>query len=192
MTLLTGGISTSAVGIAKVLDNYFAWPGRSPQDVDDPELMRAVVNETLRVDPIVEFLPRRAVADMTLRSGREIKAGTEIVVNLWQANRDASVFGPDADEFRPDRFRELPSKQPHYGMAFGAGAHLCIGKPLVTLGGADAPDYDVPRILPKVLTALLRAGVEPADDEEPAQAETYRRMLRTYPIVFRDLARRTS
>lgn len=191
MTMLTGGISTSAVGIAKTLDNYFRWPGRSAHDIDDPELMRAVVNETLRVDPVVEFLPRRAAADMTLRSGREIKAGTEIVVNLWQANRDQAVFGPDADEFRPDRFRGLPSNQPHHAMAFGAGAHLCIGKPLVTVGGSDARDDDIPRILPKVLTALLRAGVEPAPAETPSQEDTYRRMLRTYPIVFRDVAART-
>ena len=153
--------------------------------------MRAVVNETLRVDPIVEFLPRRAVAEMTLRSGRTIAAGAEIVVNLWQANRDRSVFGDDADEFRPERFRELSSKHAPFGMAFGAGAHLCIGKPLVTLGGADAPDYDVPRILPKVLAALLRAGVRRCDDEQPAEEETYRKMLRTYPVVFPELAERS-
>lgn len=187
LTLLAGGISTSAGGVAKVLDNYFRWPGRSPQDADDPELIRAVVNETLRLDPVVEFLPRRAVREMTLHSGRQIKAGTEIVANLYLANRDPAVFGPDAAEFRPDRFRELPSSHPHYGMAFGAGAHLCIGKPLVTLGGADSPDYDIQRILPKILTALLVAGVQPAAGEQPSEESTYRRMLRTYPVVFPEL-----
>ena len=184
LTMLAGGLQTTAVSVAQSLDAYLNWPDRSPDDVDDPDLMRAVVNETLRVNTVVEYLPRRTTQDVTLKSGRTIPAGTEVIVNLFLANRDPAVFGPDAEVFRPNRYVELPPHYPQYGLAFGAGPHLCIGRPLVTQGGTDPRETCIPRIVPKILTELLRRGVQLAPDQEPSAEATYRRMLKTYPVVF--------
>ncbi|MEB3031813.1 cytochrome P450 [[Mycobacterium] nativiensis] len=182
MILLTGGLHTTAVATAQVLDAYYGWRERSENDVDDIELMHAVVNETLRVFPIVEFVPRCAKEDTILNSGKEIAAGTHLVVNIFLANRDPAAFGADADTYRPGRYRELTTSVQHYGLAFGAGPHLCIGKPLVALGRADAQEMSVPRIIVKVVSWLLRAGIHPAPQQEPDQEQTYRRMLASYPV----------
>lgn len=182
ITLLTGGLHTTAVGTAQILDTYYNWAGRSDADHEDEELLRAIVNEVLRVYPVVEFLPRTCVEDTTLKSGREITAGTEIVVNLYLANHDPAVFGADADAFRPERYKELAPDVQHYGLAFGAGPHLCIGRPLVVLARSDSFETSIPRTLPKILKRLLAAGIRPASDEDPTLEDTFRRMLRTYPV----------
>lgn len=182
ITLLTGGLHTTAVGTAQILDTYYNWDGRSEDDHEDEELLRAIVNEVLRVYPVVEFLPRKCVEDMTLKSGREIKAGTDLVVNLYLANHDRTVFGEDADEFRPGRYRELAPDVQHYGLAFGAGPHLCIGRPLVVLARSDSFETSIPRTLPKILKRLLAAGIRPAADEDATLEDTFRRMLRSYPV----------
>jgi cytochrome P450 len=44
------------------------------------------------------------------------------------ANRDEQVFGDDADRFRVDR-------DPNPQLAFGFGAHFCIGAALARLEG---------------------------------------------------------
>ena len=54
-----------------------------------------------------------------------------MVVLLSQLHRDPSVFGPDADLFRPERmygenFTKLP---PNSWKPFGSGARACIGRP---------------------------------------------------------------
>jgi cytochrome P450 len=192
LTMLAGGLQTTAAATAGALDAYFDWPDRSPEDVLDPELIRGVVNETLRLFPVVEFLPRIASEDVTLRSGRFIPSGMQIVVNLFLANRDPEVFGADAEVFRPDRYKRLSPHYPQYGFAFGAGTHLCIGRPLATQGGTDPRETAIPRIIPKLLAELLRRGVEPAPGDAPTAEATYRRILRTYPVVFPQLARALS
>jgi cytochrome P450 len=53
-------------------------------------------------------------------------------VNSWVAHRDTTVYGADADEYRPERWLESDADRikamEHNFMPFGYGARTCIGK----------------------------------------------------------------
>lgn len=85
-----------------------------------------MAGEALRLNPPLQNLPRRAVEDVTLRSGRTLSEGELIVVDVPAANLDVRVFGVDAPTFNPER--DLDSKTRPYGLAFGLGAHMCSGR----------------------------------------------------------------
>lgn len=89
---------------------------------DDPSLIPDFVEETLRFDGSVKGEGRLCVKT-TMVGGVEIKAGTPILVALMGANRDDRRFD-DPNVFRLGR----PKAKEH--LAFGRGAHTCIGAPL--------------------------------------------------------------
>ncbi|OYU71188.1 MAG: cytochrome P450 [Alphaproteobacteria bacterium PA2] len=90
----------------------------------DPGLINSAVEEILRYEPPVDMTSRVASRDMEV-SGCPIKATQVMTVSLRGANRDPEAF-PD-----PDRFDISRKRASH--MAFGGGAHICIGAPLARL-----------------------------------------------------------
>jgi unspecific monooxygenase len=84
---------------------------------EDPELLPAFVEETLRLRPPEHLFPRVAVRDTSL-AGVPIPAGANVRVSLRAANRDPKHF-PEPDRLRLDR--------PPRHLAFGAGPHRCPG-----------------------------------------------------------------
>jgi cholest-4-en-3-one 26-monooxygenase len=83
-----------------------------------PELVDTAVEEILRwVSPVIQFA-RTATADVELR-GQHIRAGDTVGVFYPSANRDDDVF---ADPYSFD-----VTRTPNYHMAFGHGAHFCLG-----------------------------------------------------------------
>jgi cytochrome P450 len=88
----------------------------------DPTLIPEFVEEVLRFDGSVKGEGRLCVQTTTI-GGVEIKAGTPILIALMGANRDERRF-EDANAFKLDR----PRAKEH--LAFGRGAHTCIGAPL--------------------------------------------------------------
>jgi cytochrome P450 len=188
LPMLAGGLHTTASSIARCIDEYFAWREQNGERELDGDMIRALVNETLRLFPPVAYIVRKAVADLALRSGWTIPAGTEIALVIDEANRDADVFGADSDAFRPDRFRELPPHTPQYGLAFGAGPHLCIGRPLVTTAGSDTRETKLPRVMNRIVEALLAHGVDRPSLSAPTREPSYRDILKTYPVRLTGLA----
>lgn len=90
----------------------------------EPRLMPAAVEEMLRyVSPVVQF--RRTAARDLVLGGKTLRAGDRVILAHASANRDERVF---AD---PDRFDIARSPNPH--VAFGVGAHLCLGAALARL-----------------------------------------------------------
>ena len=87
----------------------------------DRSLIRAGIEETLRLNSPVVAMPRTCTADTEV-GGRMIHAGDRVLLNWASANRDPAVF-EDADSWRLDRARN-----PH--MVFGTGVHTCAGAPL--------------------------------------------------------------
>lgn len=88
----------------------------------------AVVEEGLRLEPPIVTWRRVAAQDSTL-DGVRVAARTPIVLWLAKAGRDPAVTG------QPDRFvpGQLGSRR---HLAFGAGAHRCIGAPLARMEAA--------------------------------------------------------
>ncbi|GAA2892383.1 cytochrome P450 [Nonomuraea rubra] len=91
-----------------------------------------VVEETLRAEPAIKYLPLRfAVTDLKLPDGQVIAAGEPILAAYGAANRHPDWHGPDADTFDVTR-----SMKDH--LAFGYGVHFCLGAPLARLEVAEA------------------------------------------------------
>lgn len=89
---------------------------------DDPKRIPDFIEECLRLDGAVKSGGRICQKSTTL-GGVEIKAGSMMLYSPMAANRDPRRFDqPDA--FRLDR----PKIREH--LAFGRGAHTCIGAPL--------------------------------------------------------------
>ncbi|MFI2645409.1 cytochrome P450 [Streptomyces sp. NPDC018610] len=91
----------------------------------DPGLSVRIVEELLRYEPPVQFVPQRTcITDIELR-GVTIPKGSRIWLVLAAGNRDPERF-KDPDRFDPDR-----EDIQHLG--FGSGIHSCFGAPLARL-----------------------------------------------------------
>ncbi|GKZ30915.1 hypothetical protein AbraIFM66950_010652 [Aspergillus brasiliensis] len=86
----------------------------------------SIVKESLRFYPPLKLLPARQTFKDFTYQGAVIPKGVLIYLNAQAANRDKTVYGPDADEFQPDRWlkteHDIP---PPYHFSFGAGSRMC-------------------------------------------------------------------
>jgi len=96
---------------------------------ENPELIRTAVEELLRYESPVQFFGRVAKEEIEICSVRVLQ-GETIVFMLGAANRDPRQFKD------PDRLNLKRLNNPH--LAFGAGAHFCIGSQLARLEGQIA------------------------------------------------------
>lgn len=108
------------LGMQRLAEN----PDKRQEIVDDPGLIPAAVEELLRLDPPVSFVPRVTTEDVDL-AGVDLAAGTRITACLAAANRDESEFtDPYAIDFHRANNRHI---------SFGTGAHRCLGSHLARL-----------------------------------------------------------
>lgn len=91
--------------------------------IDDPTLITNAVEEVLRFDGPVLNHRRVAKVDTSI-GGVAIPAGSRIMMCFAAADHDPTHFGSDAENFRVDR------SEAEFHLAFGKGAHLCLGAPL--------------------------------------------------------------
>jgi len=91
-----------------------------------PDGWDSVIEETLRWQaPVANLVLRYATEDIDL-DGVTILQGEAILISYAAAGRDPEHYGTDADVFDPTR----PDKD---HLAFGHGAHHCVGAPLARL-----------------------------------------------------------
>lgn len=119
MELIGAGVANTADGLANVLLVLLR----------DPELWRAVhadrsllgpaIEEGLRIEGPVQWLPRNTAEDVEL-SGVHIPAGSTVMLLYQAANRDPEVFA------HPERF-ELNRSGVAKHVAYGRGIHYCVG-----------------------------------------------------------------
>ncbi len=92
---------------------------------DPPAAAPAVVEETLRYDPPVQFTARVPHVEVEL-GGQTIAPDTTVLAMLGAAGRDPAVH-TDPDTFDPTR----TTAGEH--LAFSGGVHYCLGAPLARL-----------------------------------------------------------
>ena len=95
----------------------------------DPALIQGAVEEILRYEPPISFTARFSKGEGQV-NGCPYHGGDALAVNLLSANRDPARFDD------PHRFDIR--RKPNHHMAFGAGAHICIGAPLARIEGQTA------------------------------------------------------
>ncbi|HEY1926871.1 MAG TPA: cytochrome P450 [Caulobacteraceae bacterium] len=122
--LLIGGNLTTTDLIGNAVRLLLKNPTELAKLRADPALINAVVEEALRYEPPVDATGRIAPREMEF-SGCPVKQKESLSLFLRAANRDPQVFE------NPDAFDVTRAKKPH--VAFGGGAHICIGAPLARL-----------------------------------------------------------
>ncbi|KAL3098642.1 hypothetical protein niasHS_000429 [Heterodera schachtii] len=87
----------------------------------------AVVKETLRLLPIATNVMNRTCCQTTTLGDITVEKGTAVVCDILSLHHDKTVWGEDADEFRPERWLEAGGHQLPPFYAFGGGPRICIG-----------------------------------------------------------------
>lgn len=102
---------------------------RRPTAADLPRLVytRAVLYETMRLNPAVWTISRQAVADDRV-NGVPIRAGTVVMMPSYVVHRTAAHW-PNPEGFDPERFREGEPKHARKFtyFPFGGGPRRCLG-----------------------------------------------------------------
>jgi cytochrome P450 len=140
--LLAAGLDTTTGALTNALSHLGEHPELRAELLADTARIPPFIEEVLRYYSPTQGLARTATREVEMR-GQRIGAGDRILNSWAGANRDGAEF-PDPDSFIPDR-------SPNRHLAFGGGAHTCLGAPLARLQMAIAveqvlrrmPDYRV-------------------------------------------------
>jgi len=130
VTLLLAGHETTATAVAWAVERLVRHPEklrRLQAEIDageSEEYLSAVVNETLRVRPVVPIVVRLLQEDFQV-GGYDLPAGTRVAPSIYMTNRNPRVY-EDPKEFRPERFLG-ESPETFSWIPFGGGIRRCIG-----------------------------------------------------------------
>ncbi|KAF2306605.1 hypothetical protein GH714_019743 [Hevea brasiliensis] len=108
------------------------------QDLDKLRQLKSltmVIQETLRLYGPAVITSREAFADLRV-GDLTVPKGTIIWISVMALHRDPENWGPDADEFKPERFAggvAEACKYPQSYIPFGFGSRLCVGQTFAML-----------------------------------------------------------
>jgi cytochrome P450 len=118
------GHDTTSSSVAGAIWALAEDPAQLKRIQADPSLIPGLVDEAIRWTTPVKHFMRSATED-TVLAGQPIKKGEWLMLCYASGNRDESVF-EDPFVFRADR-------KPNKHLAFGYGAHLCLGQHLAKM-----------------------------------------------------------
>jgi len=157
MTFYIAGYETTGTSLAWALWLLASQPRVRDElhaEIDsgaDGILLRACIQEALRLCPAAVFVVRHAVADDEI-GGHPVSAGAPVLVSPYLIQRNPELW-PRPDEFDPRRFMdpELVAKRPRLAwIPFGIGQRVCIGKALAMLELEEALRRILRRFTPVV------------------------------------------
>lgn len=135
MLILMAGHGSTIDVLGSGMHALLKFPSEMQRLRADPGLMKTAVQEMFRYESPLPFFHRYCTEDVDI-CGIEFPRGTKFGVLYGSANRDPKQF-PDADKFDVGR-------SPNWHIAFGRGAHFCLGNHLARL------DMDI------IFTTLLK------------------------------------
>jgi cytochrome P450 len=137
MILFLGGVESTAGLTGTMLRLLAENPDQRALLRNDPSLIPAAVEETMRWATPLQLTARTTSREITLH-GTTIPQGGRVVLVTGAANRDERQF-PD-----PDRFDITRPRTRHLG--FGEGVHGCLGAPLARLEARIAAEEALPTL----------------------------------------------
>ena len=172
-----------------LLTEWLADHSADQSQLQDIEFLRLSAQEALRLYPASPALLRRATSEITLSTGRQLRDGEYVFIDLAAANRDRTIFGEDADDFNPHR--EPNDNTRLFGLSFGAGPHMCIGRPLASGGlyrHASGSEDTPSGVVPCLLHELWAAGISLDLQKTPRlRLHTLRHEFSEFPVIFNHL-----
>ncbi len=182
-TYLQGGTHTSSQTLINAVDLLLDSRDERPEYWErvkrDMAFAQRCMHETLRLRPTTPKAKRRA-EEATTVAGTPIPEGALVVLDLAAANRDPDLFGPDATEFNPNR--EMPSRNPLWGLSFGAGPHICPGRKVA--GGLQQSSHAEPAadhlygLVAKMIQAVVTRDPERHPSKQQAKDDRTTRFTR--------------
>ncbi|KDN37558.1 hypothetical protein RSAG8_10075, partial [Rhizoctonia solani AG-8 WAC10335] len=135
-------------------------------DLKEMKYLRAVLNETLRLFPAVPVNLRTAAKSTILKlNGKQyyVPAGTSMTWSTLMMHRRKDLWGPDADEFDPDRWlddrlKKYVTPNPFIFLPFNAGPRICIGQQFAY----NEASFFLCRLLQRVESIELAPEAHPA------------------------------
>lgn len=162
--IATAGHDTTSSTIAGGLHALIERPDQLARLRAEPGLLDSAAEEMIRwVTPVKGFM-RTATEDYQLR-GTTIRAGESLLLSYPSANRDEDVFD--------DPFTFDVGRTPNRHLAFGFGAHYCLGAALARL--------EIPALFRELIPRLK--SIELAGTPEGV-ATTFVGGLKHLPITY--------
>jgi cytochrome P450 len=129
VTLLVAGHETTATALAWAVERLVRHPSKlerlTAEVADDKEeYLTAVIQETLRLRPVITLVNRTLKAPMEF-AGYELPAGVKVAPCIYLVHRRPDVY-PEPDRFLPERFLERPPGT-YTWIPFGGGVRRCLG-----------------------------------------------------------------
>ncbi|KAG8730102.1 hypothetical protein FRC11_007420, partial [Ceratobasidium sp. 423] len=127
---------------AEVLDTFGTTSYPTFEALRGVKYLRAFINEVLRVFPPVPFNERTAAKSTVFKTeGKKfyVPAGAQIPISIFHMHKRKDLWGPDADEFDPERWlderlKKYVTPNPFIFLPFSAGPRIRVDQ--ITL----APD----------------------------------------------------
>lgn len=126
-----GDLGSIAAALGVVIHFLATHPDVQAELRADASGLAPAIDEMLRIDDPF-LVNRRLVTRDTDVAGFRLDAGTRVYLNWTSANRDEAVFDD------PDAYR--PAENAAHNLVYGAGVHVCPGRPLATLELVAATD----------------------------------------------------
>jgi hypothetical protein len=190
LTLLGAGHDTTAAALAWCFERVLRHPDVLARcrngDADDEQYLTAVVNETLRVRPVIDTAGRKLSAPLEL-GGYRLPGGTTVAASIIGIQRSPELY-PDPLRFWPERFLDAPA--PYTFIPFGGGTRRCIGASFATMEiktvlrtVLQQVDLRAPNLRDERPSRTRSVGIVPA---RGAQAIATRRPIGAEPSVTRN------
>ena len=132
MTLLLAGHETTASSLSWAFEQLTQKPQtlerltEELRDGDDEAYVDAVIQETMRLRPVLPIVIRLLKQPITVGQGRfRLPAGTRVAPAIMLVHLRDDIY-PDPFEFRPERFIETPPGT-YTWIPFGGGMRRCVG-----------------------------------------------------------------
>ncbi|KAK3639875.1 hypothetical protein LTR56_012255 [Elasticomyces elasticus] len=137
-------LSRNPTAWAKLQAEVAPFDGEQPtfEQLKDMKYLKAFLNETLRLYPVVPANSREAVEDTTLPLGGGpdgsapmfIPKGMVVAWSVYAMHRRKDYYGEDAEEFKPERWLDDPDTgkkglRPGWEyLPFNGGPRICLGQ----------------------------------------------------------------
>jgi cytochrome P450 len=177
LTLLVAGHETTANSLAWAAERLCRHPDKLERLTEEVRAgengyLQAVIQETLRLRPVISIVIRRLVEPMEI-GGRMLPAGVSIAPSIHLVHRRADIY-PEPLEFRPERFIEEEggraggrASNTYTWIPFGGGVRRCLG--------AAFAQFEMEVVLREL---VLRRTIAPA---RAASERNYRRAITETP-----------
>ena len=129
--LLVAGHETTATALGWAVERLARHPEkferlRDEATAGEETYLKAVVQETLRLRPVISIVNRTLKAPMGF-GGYELPAGVKVVPSIYLMHRRPDIY-PEPAKFLPERFLDNPPGT-YTWIPFGGGVRRCLGGP---------------------------------------------------------------